>query len=236
METFKLKNNELKQELIEFLKEFSTPERYHKLQEVLKWRSRWLTVVLEDIYQPHNASAVLRSCDCFGVQDVHIVENKVEFNPNSHVAMGAEQWLTLHRYQDQGSNNTACCYEHLRERGYKIAATSPHDENVTITELPVDRKLALVFGTELRGLSDWAIENADFRVAIPMLGFTESFNISVSASLFLYETMNRLRQERENWRLSETENLNLMLAWLINSIRAGEQLAHRFLSDRQVSL
>ncbi|AFY68795.1 tRNA/rRNA methyltransferase (SpoU) [Thalassoporum mexicanum PCC 7367] len=230
MTNLNLEAKEVKQELIDFLLPFSTPERYHKFKEVLQWRSRWLTVVLEDIFQPHNASAVLRSCDCFGVQDVHIVENKVEFNPNSHVAMGADQWLTLYRYEDEGTNNMASCYEYLRQQGYSIAATTPHNPNVTIAELPIDRKLALVFGTELRGLSDWAIENADYRVAIPMLGFTESFNISVSASLFLYELTNRLHREREDWRLSEAEHLDLMIDWLAGSIRAGEQLVAKFMS------
>jgi tRNA (guanosine-2'-O-)-methyltransferase len=225
-------NNHLKQELIEFLLPFSTPERYHKFKEVLQWRSRQLTVVLEDIFQPHNASAVLRSCDCFGVQDVHIVENKVEFMPNSRVAMGADQWLSLYRYEDEGRNNTSKCYAYLRHQGYRIAATTPHDPNLTIAELPLDRKLALVFGTELRGLSNWAIENADYRVAIPMLGFTESFNISVSASLFLYELTKRLHQESDRWRLSEAEHLDLMIDWLSVSINAGEQLAAKFMRDR----
>src|SRR6056297_416901 len=158
----------LKSQLLTYLREFITKDRWQTIEQVLENRTKYLTVVLEDIYQPHNASAVLRSCDCFGIQDVHIIENRNEFDPNQGITIGADQWISIHSYNESGVNNTKRCYEHLREQGYRIIATTPHEDDVTIDELPVDQKTALVFGAELKGLSDYALENADGYARIPM--------------------------------------------------------------------
>ncbi|HKK46489.1 MAG TPA: RNA methyltransferase, partial [Balneolaceae bacterium] len=166
-------DNAIKSELISYLQTFVTEERWQKINDVIANRTRFLTVVLEDIYQPHNASAVLRSCDCFGIQDVHIIENKNDFNPNKGITIGADQWISLHKHNQAGKNNTELCYNLLREQGYKIIATTPHDNDVTIDEVPLDQKTALIFGAEYTGLSDYALEEADGYAKIPMMGFSE---------------------------------------------------------------
>ena len=140
-------------------------------------RTRHIAVVLEDIYQSHNASAVLRSCDCFGVQDVHVIEANNPFNPAGDVAVGSSKWVDYYPYHD-----TPSAYQRLREMGYKIVATTPHTNDTLITDLDISQPIALVFGTELTGLTPQAIDLADSYVKIPMYGFTESFNISVSAA------------------------------------------------------
>lgn len=220
-----------KKELITYLREFTTESRWQTINKVLANRTRYLTVVLEDIYQPHNASAVLRSCDCFGVQDVHIIENKNEFDPNKGVTIGADKWISLESYNQPNKNNTAACFEKLKGQGYQIIATTPHENDVNIDQVSLDKKTALLFGAELTGLSDYALEHADGYAKIPMEGFSESFNISVSAALCLYDLGTRLRKTRDDWKLSTEEEVDLKINWLIKSIRAGEQLKEKFLQE-----
>lgn len=208
-----------------------TGERLERFDRVLKERTRHVTVVLEDIFQPHNASAVLRSCDAFGIQHIHIIEHQNSFNPNPGITIGADQWLTVHRY-DSEDNSTAECIRGLRKQGYSIVATSPHAEDIPIGELPIENPVALMFGTELEGLSDMAREQADFHVNIPMYGFSESFNISVSAALCIYEVTERLRKSSVNWRLPEEEREELRLQWVRQSLRAGDELQEKFLKER----
>lgn len=222
---------ETKGKLIKYLEEFTTPERCKRIEEVLSQRTRHFTVVLEDIYQPHNASAVLRSCDCFGIQNVHIIENSHQFKPSGGITIGADQWLTLTTYKDDEENNTARCFQKLRKQGYNIIATTPHEEDVTIDQLPVDQKTALVFGAELTGLSDYALKHADGYARIPIYGFSESYNISVSGALCLYDMVSRLRKTELTWKLSKDERTDLKLQWLEQSIRAGSQLRQKFLEN-----
>lgn len=221
----------LREALTEYLREFATVDRWNTIEEVVVNRTRHLTVVVEDIYQPHNASAVLRSCEGFGIQDVHIVENSNRFEASSQVTIGADQWLTLYRYKTPGSDNTKACLSKLKADGYQIIATSPHENDVNLNELPIHDKTALVFGTELDGISDSVKKMADGYVKIPMAGFSESFNISVSAAICLYNLTRRLRESDVNWRLSEDEIKELKYEWLKKSIKAGEQLEQKFVQS-----
>ncbi|MGE5424399.1 MAG: TrmH family RNA methyltransferase [Syntrophothermus sp.] len=218
-----------KKELLEFLSSFISENKRNKFVEYIRYRTRHLTIVLEDIYQPHNASAVLRTCDCFGIQDIHIIENTNRYQVNPDVALGSSKWLTLKKYNKEG-NNTRPCLEQLRSRGYKIVATSPHKKDYTPETLPLDQKVALVFGTELEGLSETALEMADDYVKIPMFGFTESFNISVSAALFLYSLTGRLRNSEINWQLSEDEQLDTLISWTKNVLKKADKVEAQFLS------
>ncbi len=193
------------------------------MKTVLGQRTRHLTVVLEDIYQPHNASAVLRSCDCFGVQDVHIIENLNTYEINPDVVMGASKWLNLYKYNNE-SFNTPSCFEMLKEKGYKIIATSPHKHDCLPEELPLDQKTALVFGNEHKGLTHEARQMADGFVRIPMTGFTESLNISVSVAIFLYELTPRIRKNVKNWQLSEEEQTDILFEWITKSIKNADLL------------
>lgn len=226
-------DNALKSDLVNYLQGFVTEERWQTINNVLDQRTRFLTVVLEDIYQPHNASAVLRSCDCFGIQDVHIIENRNDFNPNKGITIGADQWITLKQYSEQGKNNTKECFEKLRQQGYQIIATTPHEKDVTIDAVDLNQKTALVFGAEYTGLSDYALEHADGYAKIPMVGFSESFNISVGAAICLYELSSRMRRQYDHWSLTENEMLELRHEWLRNSIRAVDRIEERYISEQE---
>ena len=214
--------------LLDFLAQFITEERKQRFEEVLSFRTRHVTVVLEDIFQPHNASAVLRSCDLRGVQDIHIVENNFQYDVNPDVVMGSNKWLNLYHYNG-AEFNTPTVYERLHERGYQIVATCPHRDDFTPDTLPLDRPVALVFGTEKLGLSDYAVENADMHVRIPMFGFTESYNISVSAALLLYALTKRLHASTDiDWHLSEDEKNKLRLEWTRRTLNRIRQYERKF--------
>ncbi len=217
-----------KQAWKEYLFQFISDSRKQKFEDVVAMRSRHITVVLEDIFQPQNASAVLRSCDLTGVQDVHIIENKNTYTLNPNVALGSSKWLNLHKYSE-AQNNTEEAFKALRAKGYKIVATTPHTKDVLLPDLDVSRKTALVFGTELEGLSNYAIENADAWVKIPMLGFTESFNISVSAAICLYSLSSKLRKSDVNWMLSDEERLDILIQWACNTVKNPELHERNFL-------
>lgn len=220
-------------ELITYLSSFVTEERKKRFDEVIKNRTRFVSIALEDIYQPHNASAVLRSCDCFGIQDVHIIENANKYTINPDVALGSYKWLNLYKY-NKTENNTVACVNELKAKGYAIAVTSPHKDSYNIENVPLNKKLALFFGTEMQGMSPELEKSAEVFVKIPMMGFTESFNISVAAAISMYTLSNRLRKENIQWQLDEEEKDTILLQWLRNTIPKAELLEKDFLQKRSI--
>ena len=220
-------------ELVEYFTRFVTAKRRARIDQVLEQRTRHLTIVLEDLYQPHNASAVLRSCDCFGLQDVHIIENRNVYRVNPDVDMGASKWLTLHRYNRREADNTELCVAELRTRGYRLLAASPHAESAAIVDVDVSVKTAVLFGTEEMGLTATATEAADGSVQVPMFGFTESFNISVCAALILSRLTQQLRESAVDWQLSEAEKQELRLIWFKQAVSGADELERQFLAQRR---
>ncbi len=209
-----------KQQMYDALGEFYSERRKQLFDQLVRNRTRHICVMGEDIYQSHNASAVLRSCDCFGVQDIHVVEQHNRFNPNSEVAMGSDKWLDVYKYK-----HTLEAYDTLRRQGYQIIATTPHENDMMIDAIDITRPTVLVFGTELTGLTQEAIDHADGYAKIPMYGFTESYNISVSAALSLFSVTERMRKDPQlHWQLSNDEQLELKLRWSIQTIKEGEQV------------
>lgn len=208
-----------KRDLIKYLSECITENRLKVINESLVKRTRYITVVLEDLYQSHNASAVMRSCDCFGIQDIHIIENRNKYQLNREVTMGSNRWLDLHVYNKE-QFNTVSAIQSLKRKGYRIVATTPGQNQVSLRDFSIEAgKSAFVFGTELTGLTKEAMELADEFLTIPMFGFTESFNISVAAAIILYELRGRLDCSEIDWHLSEEETLDLNLKWLRYSIK-----------------
>ena len=216
-----------KADLYESLSALISERRRELFDRLAPSRTRHVAVVLEDIYQPHNAAAVLRSCDCFGVQDVHVVEARNPFNPAGDVAVGSSKWVDYYKHTDILS-----AYAHLRSQGYRIVATLPHENDTMIGDLDLRQPVALVFGTELTGLTQHAIDAADAYVKIPMYGFTESFNISVCAALSLFSTTERLRRDPSiAWQLSPEAQLDLKLHWCLQTIRDGETVARKMIEN-----
>ncbi|NVO11883.1 MAG: RNA methyltransferase [Bacteroidales bacterium] len=224
----------LKRDFIAFLSECIYERRVSQIQRVLESRTRYITVVLEDIYQSQNASAVLRTCDCLGLQDIHIIEDKHCFNVNPQVVLGSNKWLTIKKYKND-SNNSIKAMESLRNEGYRIVATSPHTKEVSLEHFDLHKgKVALFFGTELSGLSKSVLSNADEFISIPMYGFTESFNISVSAAIVLYSLIKKLRDSDILYQLSTDEKENLLLLWLKATTKKWEMMEKRFLLEKNI--
>lgn len=204
----------IEKEFLAYLRDFITPHKIALMEEVLDKRTRYFTVVLENIYKPHNASAVLRTADCFGLQDIHVIEKENSYKINPYVTRGASQWVDLFKYSNENGNAVSDCFHQLRRKGYKIMATSPKAGSISIHELRPDQKLALVFGNEHEGVSQEILDQADGLVHIPMHGFTESFNISVAASIFLFDLLGKVHlDEIPDFYLSEEEKDSLRSKW-----------------------
>jgi len=221
----------VKAELIEYLAQFLSENRLRVFKEVLNMRTRYVTVVLEDLYQAQNASAVLRTCECFGIQDIHIIENRNKFEIHRDIAMGSNKWLNLYKYNIT-KNNSLEALMGLREKGYRIIATSPDPVYPYLKDADLTKgKMAFVFGTELSGISKTMKENADEFVRIPMYGFTESYNISVSVALVLQELTNNLHHSMLSWQLTPEEHSDLLLAWMRCSIKKVGLIEKKFFEN-----
>ncbi len=199
---------------LDYISKYITDNKKQVMEMVLTKRTRFMTVVLEDIFKPHNASAVLRTCDCFGIQDVHVIEKNNAYKVNPFVTRGASQWIDLHKYHNKEGLAVQDCFSNLRAKGYKIYGTSPLTGSISIHDLEPDEKIALVFGNEHDGISPEVQDNVDGLVHIPMLGFTESFNISVAASILLYELVKKVEKyNHPDFFLTENEKQLLRMKW-----------------------
>lgn len=210
--------------LLEYLENMLTPQRRALFQKVIAQRTNHFTVVTEDVYQLHNTSAVVRSCDVFGVQNIHVVEEVNLKRIDREIAMGAQKWVDINRY-----TSTSDCIKSLRENNYRIVATSPH-KGVPLQDFDISKPAALFFGTEKNGLSQEVLEEADDFISIPMFGFTESLNISVSAAIILQELTARLRKSEIPWQFSEEEKFEKRLDWAKKNIKSVEEIIERFYS------
>ncbi len=219
------------QGLLEYLGQYITEHKKNVMEQVLSKRTRFLTVVLEDIFKPHNASAVIRTCDCFGLQDLHVIEKTTQYKVNPYVTRGASQWVDLHKYHVQESSSVELCFDALREKGYKIYGTSPALTSISVYDLEPKEKIALVFGNEHEGISEEVKSKADGLVHIPMLGFTESFNISVSASIFLFDLIRKAEKyQHSHFYLSEKEKNELRLKWYREIVKHSDLHEKRYLA------
>ena len=211
---------------LEYLEGFLTDNRKQRFLEVLKNRTNHFTIAMEDVYQLHNTSAVMRSCEVFGIQELNVVEQKFGKRIDTEIAMGAQKWVDINRY-----NSMQNCIDSLRDKGYQIIATTPHNNSCYLHEFDITKKSAIFFGTEKQGLSPEVIEQADGCLKIPMVGFTESLNISVSAAIIIQDITTRLRQSDLNWELSPEEILEKRLLWAKNSIKDIKRIEERYYAE-----
>jgi len=219
----------MKRKLAKYLGKFVTQHRRDLINEILEYRTRYITVVLEDIYQSQNASAVLRTCECFGIQDVHIIENRNRYEINPDVTLGANKWLTLIKYRKE-ENNIKTAIDSLKSKGYRIVATTPDKNNMPLEDFDLEKgKVAILLGTELTGLSDEILNLSDEFLNIPMYGFTRSFNISVSAAIILHHLMSELRTLKISWHLTEEEKQDIKIKWLKESIKKSDIIENSFI-------
>lgn len=222
-------------QLVQHFSQYVSDHKKEFIERVLSQRTRYVTVVLEDIYQAQNASAVVRTCECMGLQDIHIIENTSSYQTNTRVLKGSNKWMDLIRYRKKGANNTEECIQQLKRDGYKIYAADPSEEGVSIHDVDITAgKTAILFGNELRGVSNLALESCDHKVRIPMYGFTESLNISVSVAICLNTLIAKLHQEEwAKYGLREEEKEELTLQWYRKVVRKSDLIEREFLRTIQ---
>jgi tRNA (guanosine-2'-O-)-methyltransferase len=213
---------------LEYLQGFMSEKRAETFKKVLEDRTKHFTVVLEDIYQAHNSSAVVRTCDIFGVQEVYTTHRLHPFKISSLVAKGSDKWVDVFPFKDYNTDNTQLAIDAMREKGYQIIATSPHYGSTTPLEFDITKPSALFFGAEKEGLSKNIIDQADGFIKIPMYGFTESLNISVSVAIILQTLSQRLRKSNINWHLSEEEKFALELKWTIKTVKDSKLILEKY--------
>ena len=226
---------ENQQNIIDYLSGFVNEERRERLAKILSQRTRHITVVLEDIYQSQNASAVVRTCECLGIQELHVIENHHEYRLNPAVVQGASKWIDLIKHNQAEQDNTRACIEQLKQRGYRIIAMAPAPAGKSVEQLDTRDKLALCFGSEEPGLSANLQALADETVTIPIHGFTQSYNLSVSAGISLFTLVSNLRNSGVDWRLDERDATDLFIKWLAQSTPSGEQLLENYLKQLKSS-
>ena len=207
------------EKLVTYLESYLTDNRKLRFHEVLSQRTKHFTVATEDVYQLHNTSAVMRSCDVFGIQELHVIEEVNVKRIDREIAMGAQKWVDLHRY-----HSAKTCMDSLKKQGYQIVATTPHTNDCLLHDFDVTKKSCFFFGRETEGLSNEVIDNADCFLKIPMVGFTESLNISVSAAIILQHVTTKLKQSNVKWQLTESEILNKRYDWCTKTIKSIDQV------------
>jgi len=217
-----------KKKLRDYLFQLISDNKQQKFLQTIASRTRYITVVLEDLYQSHNASAVLRTCDCFGVQDIHIIENAHRFKVSHDIVRGASKWLSIYKYNRPQVNNTEICLKSLKDKGYKIIGTTPHEDDTNLEELELTAPIALVFGTEKKGLSADARKWCDGYMKVPMYGFTESLNISVCAGICMHHLIWKLRHSNIQWQIPLEEQLDIMIEWAFQVTGNRYQLKAEF--------
>lgn len=214
-------------QLLEYLETYLTPQRKARFDAVLPNRTKHFTVATEDVYQLHNTSAVIRSCDVFGIQEVHIVEERNSRRIDREIAMGSQKWVDLKRYHTVGD-----CVNNLKDNGYQIVATTPHHNDQILADFDITKKSCFFFGRETEGLSQAVLDVADCYLKIPMVGFTESLNISVSAAIILQDVTNKLRQSDVKWQLSEQEQLEKRLDWISKTLKSYDEIVARYYQSK----
>ena len=211
------------QEIYDYLQQFLTDERLSKIEHFSKESSDFVLPVMEDVYQFRNAAAIVRSVEACGFHHVVALEEENVFNPNLKVTKGAETWVQVEKMP-----NNLDSLKEIKSRGYRILAVSPEKNATMLPDYEVKEPIALVFGTELEGVSDEILDFADETLAIPMFGFTKSFNVSVAAAICMYELKQKLIKSGIEYKLSDEKLLELKIRWAKNSIKSSEQILERF--------
>ncbi len=221
--------NEYTKALISYFETLVTPNKLQRMHEVLAQRTRKISVVIEEPYHDANVSAILRSAEGFGVQDIHLIESYNQSSFKVGIARGSDQWLSISRHTEKNASET--CLQKFKEDGYRVVATVPDRDALSISDVSLDKPIALVFGNERLGISQTVREQADIFATIPMVGFTESLNVSVAAGTILYDLVHRLKKERNDWRLSTEEIDHIKLQWFRIIINSCEEHEKRFLEQ-----
>jgi tRNA (guanosine-2'-O-)-methyltransferase len=216
-------------EYLAFLENILTENRKERFLKVLQNRTNHFTVAIEDVFQLHNTSAVMRSCEVFGVQELNVVEQKFGKSIDKEIAMGAQKWVDIRKHE-----TVSDCIRDLKEKGYQVIATTPHENDCLLEDFDITKPSAFFFGTERDGLSEDVLQQADGFLKIPMVGFTESLNISVSVAIILQNLTEKLRKSAIHWQLPADFILEKRLEWAKKSIKDIKRIEARYFAENPV--
>jgi len=221
-------------DIYNLLAPYSTERRQRLIDEVSDARTNYVTVVLEKLTHEHNMSAIIRTCDCFGLNDIHVIEKSQQYAVNPKIVKGSDKWINIVRYEEEkNGDNTVSAIKNLKAQGYRIIATTPHENDVNLHDLDLAKgKMAFVFGSEKDGISEKVKEMADEFVKIPMCGFTESLNVSVAAGITIHYITHMLRRSSIDWRMTADELDELRLKWMRSSVRSADDIEKRLLEGK----
>ncbi|RZN80902.1 MAG: TrmH family RNA methyltransferase [Winogradskyella sp.] len=211
--------------LLKHLEGYLTENRLKRFDTILSQRTKHFTVATEDVYQLHNTSAVMRTCDVFGIQELNVIEEVNSKHIDREIAMGAQKWVDLNRY-----SSVKTCIDDLKQKGYQIVATTPHTNDCNLIDFDISKKSCFFFGRETEGLSQYVMKHADCFLKIPMVGFTESLNISVSAAIILQQVTSKLRKSDIDWQLSDKDIIEKRFDWIKKTIKDYDAIVERYQS------
>ncbi|WP_312078200.1 RNA methyltransferase [Chryseobacterium sp.] len=214
----------------EYLQQFLTEERLRKIEHFAPESSDFILPVIEDIYQFRNAAAIVRSVEACGFHKVVALQEEYSFEPNLRVTKGADTWVEVEKLPRNMES-----FKNIKDRGYKMVAVSLEKNAQFLPEYEITEPIALVFGTEMQGVTEEILDFADETLAIPMYGFTRSFNVSVAASICMYELKQKLIKSNIDYKLNEEKLLKMKIRWAVNSMRSGDQIFEKYLKDNNMS-
>ncbi|MCZ2085730.1 MULTISPECIES: RNA methyltransferase [unclassified Kaistella] len=214
------------QKTFEYLQQFLTDERLEKINRFAPESSDFVLPVIEDVYQFRNAAAIVRSVEACGFHKIVAMESENQFNPNLRVTKGAETWVDVERLP-----HSLDSIKQIKNRGYKIVAVSPEKNATLLSDFQMTEPVALVFGTEAEGVTDEILDFSDETLAIPMYGFTRSFNVSVAAAICVYDLKQKLMRSNLDYKLSEEKLWEMKVRWAVNSLQSGEQILAKYLRE-----
>jgi tRNA (guanosine-2'-O-)-methyltransferase len=208
-------------DLRKILEGMLTPARLERIATALEARLGALRVVTENLRNTHNMNAVLRTCEAFGVQHLHVVEGEKDFSINRKITKGSHKWIDLHRHLSIGD-----CARELKAEGFSLYAAMLGRGAVPLDEIPLEKPVAIILGNERTGVSEEAVSYCDGFYTIPMHGFVQSFNISVAAAISIYSLSSRMRKERpDHGALSPEERARVLGVWLPKTAPYAKKIA-----------
>jgi len=207
-----------------------TPERQQKFEQVWNQRNTCLHLVLENIYQSLNASAIVRTADAMGVQYLHVLEDEHPWEMNRKISKGAMDWMDIQRSKDPREMMLS-----LKSKGFELVVTDFSPNAIDIEDYQPKRPVALVMGTELTGISDVARELADVSVVIPMSGFSQSLNVSVATGIAISQLSRKTKHLKTTFPPTDEERLDALNLWSKNAIYWSDQIIRDFLAENQIN-
>ncbi|MBT3476226.1 RNA methyltransferase [bacterium] len=201
-----------------------TSGRKKRIDEVLSKRTKGICVLLEDIYQGHNISAVLRTCDNLGIQNIYIIQDSNKITLSKGISLGSEKWVTMEIKTKNLSKKEYI--KSLKKLGFKIIATVPPSKNksISLEKFKIKKKMIVAFGNEEKGLSKDILEESDSLISISMDGFNESYNISVSCAIVMNQLISEAKKSNKLTYLSNNERKKLRFDWYLKSLKNSSKV------------